>query len=176
MVRGTRSPQPRKLTASRSESGASTLTSIPFVLLTPTRNTQGAKSSRRGTHKPARSCRQTWECCAEPSPPRPTGRPDTRTRAKPPSPPETAQRHRHAHHRTRKTWHDTAHDRPANTSTSTAPLSKSSALGLPWGARGCVEGDRRGLATDGGVHMIGTSDAERTAEGHCEIPDDGLCV
>ena len=30
MVRGTRSPQPRKLTASRSERGASTLTSIPF--------------------------------------------------------------------------------------------------------------------------------------------------
>ena len=27
---------------------------------------------------------------------------------------------------------------------------------LPWGPPGCTEGDRRGLATDGGVNMIGT--------------------
>ena len=48
--------------------------------------------------------------------------------------------------------------------------------GARWGPRGCTEGDRRGLATEGVVNMICTSAAERTAEGHCKIPDDELCV
>ena len=52
---------------------------------------------------------------------------------------------RRASHRTRKTRQDTAHDRQANTSTSTAPRSRSNTLRLPWGAQGCTEGDRRGL-------------------------------
>ena len=50
----------------------------------------------------------------------------------------------------------------------------------PWGSRGerggAPRGDGRGLATDGGEHMNGTGEAERTAKGHCEIPDDGLCM
>ena len=174
-VRGTHCPQPRKLTASRVERGASTLTNKPF-LLTPTRGTQGAKSSPHGTREPTGSCRQTWECYAERSPLRRTGRPDTRAQAWLPQLPDTALRHRHASHRTRKTRHDTAHDRRANTSTSTAPPSRGSTLRLPWGTQGCTEGDRRGLATDGGGHMISTSEAERTAEGHREIPGDELCV
>ena len=148
----------------------------PFFLLPPIRNTQGAKSSPRGTQKPAGSCRRTRECCAEPSPTPWTGRPDTRAQARPPQPPETAPRHRHAHHWTRKTRHNRAHGRPANTSTSTSPPSKRSNLGLSWRARGCTEGDRRGLATDGCVNMISTSEAERTVEVHCEKTDEGLCV
>ena len=75
-----------------------------------------------------------------------------------------------------QTRHDTAHDRLADTNASTAPPSRSSTLGFPWGARGCIKGDRRGLATDGGVHMNSTGEADRTAEGHREIPDDVLCV
>ena len=90
--------------------------------------------------------------------------------------PHTALQHRHASHRTRKTRHDTAHDRQANTNTSTAPPSRGSTRRLPWGARGCAEGDRRGLATDAGVHMIGTSAAKRTAEGHCVTPGEELCM
>ena len=66
-------------------------------------------------------------------------------------------------------------DWPADNSTSTAPLSRNSSPGLPWGTQGCTEEHRRGLATDGGVHMIGISEAERTAEGHRDLPDDELC-
>ena len=77
---------------------------------------------------------------------------------------------------TRKTRHDTAHDRKADRNTSTAPPGRNSTLGLPWGAWGCTKGDRRGLATDEGVHMNGRDEAERTAEGHWGIPDDGLCM
>ena len=33
-----------------------------------------------------------------------------------------------------------------------------------------------GLATEEGVHTIGTNEAERTAEGHRDVQDDGLCV
>ena len=62
-------------------------------------------------------------------------------------------------------------DRQANTSTRTAPPSKHGTLGLPWGARGCTEGDRRGLATNRAVYMNGTSAAERSAKGHCQIPE-----
>ena len=175
MVRGTRSPQPRKLTASRSERGAATLTGVPF-LRTPPRGTQGTMGSLHGTREPAGSCRREQECFAEPSPLRRTERPGTKARAKPSQPPNTALRHRQASHITRETRHDTAHDRQADTNTSTAPLSRSSTLRLPWGARGCTKGDRRGLATDGGVHMNSTGEAERTAEGRCEIPDNGLCV
>ena len=175
MMRGTGSLQPRKLTASRDERGASALTSIPF-LRTPTRGTQGAKSSPHQTREPVGWCRRTRECYAEPSLPRQTGRPDTVTQTKQPSLPYTALRHRHASHRAHKTRHDTAHNRQANTSTSTAPPSQSSTLRLPWGARGCTDGDRRGLVTKEDLHMIGTSAAERTGEGHCEITGEELCM
>ena len=37
--------------------------------------------------------------------------------------------------------HNTARDRPTNTSTSAAPPSKHSTLGLSWGPRGCTAGD-----------------------------------
>ena len=44
------------------------------------------------------------------------------------------------------------------------------------GARQCTKGGQRGLATDSGLHMNSTGEAERTAEGRCKIQDDGLCV
>ena len=68
------------------------------------------------------------------------------------------------------------HGRQTGTSTSTAPPSWSNAPGLPWAAQGHTEGDRRGLATDGGVHMSGTSETGITATEHHEIPDNGLCM
>ena len=77
---------------------------------------------------------------------------------------------------TRNARHEKAHGRQTGTSTSTAPLSWSNALGLPWGAQGHTEGDRRGLATDGGVHMSGISETGSTATEHHEIPDNGLCM
>ena len=51
---------------------------------------------------------------------------------------------------TRKARHEMAHGRQAGTNTSTAPPSWNNTLGLPWGAQGHTEGDRRGLATGGG--------------------------
>ena len=54
---------------------------------------------------------------------------------------------------TRKTQHDMAHGRQADTSTSTAPPSWNGTLRLPWGAQGRAKGDRRGLATSGGVSI-----------------------
>ena len=77
---------------------------------------------------------------------------------------------------TRNARHEKAHGRQTGTSTSTAPPSWSNALGLPWGAQGHTEGDRRGLATDGGVHMSGTSETGSTATEHHEIPDNRLCM
>ena len=136
------------------------LTTITF-LQTPTRATQGTKGSPQGTRKPAGSCRRARECYTKPSPPRRMER----------STPKHEPRHPN-----RQTPHCRQAGRQADTNTSTAPPNWSSTLGLPWGAQGCTKGDRRSLATDGGVHMNSTGEAERTAEEHCEIPDDGLCV
>ena len=69
-----------KLTASRSERGASILPSTP-LLQNPTRGTQGATGSPHGAHKPASPCQQAQMCYAEPSPPHRTERPGTRARA-----------------------------------------------------------------------------------------------
>ena len=77
---------------------------------------------------------------------------------------------------TRNARHEKAHGRQTGTSTSTAPPSWSNALGVPWGAQGHTEGDRQGLATDGSIHMSGTSKTGSTATEHREIPDNGLCM
>ena len=77
---------------------------------------------------------------------------------------------------TRNARQEKEHGRQTGTSTSTAPPSWSNALGLQWGAQGHTEGDRRGLATDGSVHMSGTGETGSTATGHHEIPDNGLCM
>ena len=54
---------------------------------------------------------------------------------------------------TRKTQHDMAHGRQADTSTSSAPPSWNTTLRLPLGAQGRAKGDRRGLATGRGVYI-----------------------
>ena len=73
----------RRLTASRSVRGASTLASIPF-LRTPIWGTQGTKGSPHGTREAAGYCQRARVCYAGSSLPHRTERPDTRARAEPP--------------------------------------------------------------------------------------------
>ena len=142
----------------------------------PTRGTQGTVGSPHGTREPAGSYRRGGKCTAKPGLLRRMARPGTTARAEPAQLPNTALRHQHASHITRETRHDTAQDRQADPNTSTASPSRSSTLELSWGARQSTKGGRRGLPTDGSVHMNSTGKAERAAKGRCEIPDDGLCV
>ena len=181
MLRGTRSPQPRKLSASRSERGASRL-SPP----------DPSPEHAMGQGLTARDPQVRWLLPANSGmlrraqPARPYGTPrhrstsqatlnsGNRTDAPTRAAPGLQGTERSS---TEQAWHPAARtNRPVDTSTSTAPASRRSSLGLPCGARQCTEEDRRGLATNRGVHMIGTSEAERTAERHCEMQDDGLCV
>ena len=84
---------------------------------------------------------------------------------------------------TRKTQHDIAHGRQADTSTSTAPPSWTGTLGLPWGAQGRAKGHRRGLATGGGCtyewHKRNWKDGYRTPRNtgrwvvHATLPGSG---
>ena len=51
---------------------------------------------------------------------------------------------------TRKTRHDMAHGRQADRNASTAPPSRNSNQGHPWGTQGRTKGDQRGLTTSPG--------------------------